>query len=370
MSSTAGQSPRRMAPGGSDDYGLRRPLLVGVTRLVVGAADLASEAVAAARPPRSRAPAATAPVGDAVLALALELQRRSLAVVAETAGRAGHWAGAATRRLVPARVRAAVDRRIAEWGTRGAAERARARDDVVPSALALVRALTAAVVDQIDLDAVADRLDVDRVAARIDLNALLERIDIDAVLDRVDLDALLGRVDVDTVVDRVDVDGLLNRVDVGSVVDRVDPDAVADRLDVDRLAERIDLDAVLGRVDLDAVVARVDLDALLARVDLDALLARVDLDAVLARIDLVTYTERVLQELDVGRIVRDTGGSITAETLDGFREQNARADRFVQRLTDRLLGRAETAGAAPPVDEPPQEPSGPSGSSQGPGALP
>ena len=185
----------------------------------------------------------------------------------------------------------AVGRRVARWRALGAAERLRARAEAELRARALVRALAAVVLDEIDVDAVADRLDVDRVAARLDLDAVLARVDLDAVL------------------------------------------------------ARVDLDGVVARVDLDSVLARVDLDAVLDRVDLDALLARVDPDTVLARVDLVAYAESVLDELDLGRVVRDTGGSITAETLDAFREQNARADRLVQRLTDRLLHRAGPSGA-------------------------
>ncbi|MFI8241623.1 hypothetical protein ACIF83_30895 [Streptomyces sp. NPDC085866] len=295
MSRSAGDSPASAPTGRSGDDGLVGPVPHGVTRLVLGLADLASQAVSAAGPGAPRPVGAPAPLGDALLGFALEVERRSLSRVVGTADRAGRWARAATRLLVPSAVRGAAEGRIAYWSARGAAERERSRNQAGDLARALVRAVTAAVVDELDLDAVADRLDVDRVARRVDLDALLARVDLDAVLARVDLDAVLARVDVDA---------LLSRIDLDAAVDRIDVDAVAERLDVDRVARRIDLDAVL------------------------------------ARVDLATYTEQVLEELDVGRIVRDTGGSMTAETLDAFREQNARADRFVDRITDRLLHRA------------------------------
>lgn len=295
MSRTAGDSPASAPTGGSGDDGLVGPVPQGVTRLVLGLADLASQAVSAARPGTPRPVGAPAPLGDALLGFALEVERQSVSRVVGTADRAGRWARAATRLLVPSAVRGAADRRIAYWSARGAAERERSRNQAGDLARALVRAVTAAVVDELDLDAVADRLDVDRVARRVDLDALLARVDLDAVLARMDLDAVLARVDVDA---------LLARIDLDAAIDRIDVDAVAERLDVDRVARRIDLDALL------------------------------------ARVDLATYTEQVLEELDVGRIVRDTGGSMTAETLDAFREQNARADRFVDRFTDRLLHRA------------------------------
>ncbi|MER6489587.1 hypothetical protein [Streptomyces griseorubiginosus] len=261
-------------------------------RLAVGLVDLAVRAVAgtaedAARVRRRGSPA----VPDAAFGLAWELRRRSRAVVTGVGAVAVPCTRAAVRVLVPSFAADAVGRRVARWSALGAAERLRARAEAELRARALVRALSAAVLDEIDVDAVADRLDVDRVASRLDLDAVLARVDLDAVL------------------------------------------------------ARLDLDAVLARVDLDAVLARVDLDGVLDRVDLDALLARVDPDPVLARVDLVAYAESVLDELDLGRVVRDTGGSITAETLDAFREQNARADRLVQRLTDRLLHRAGPSGA-------------------------
>lgn len=308
MSRSAGDSPASAPTGGSGDDGLVGPVPQGLTRLVLGLADLVSQTVSAARAGTPRRAGAPAPLGDALFGLALEVERQSVSRVVGTADRAGRWARAATRLLVPSAVRSAADRRIAYWSARGAAERERSRGQAGDLARALVRAVTAAVVDELDLDAVADRLDMDRVARRVDVDALLARVDLDAVLARVDLDAVLARIDVDA---------LLSRIDLDAAVGRIDVDAVAERLDVDRVARRIDLDAVL------------------------------------ARLDLATYTEQVLEELDVGRIVRDTGGSMTAETLDAFREQNARADRFVDRFTDRLLHRAgsppgPSAGGPPP----------------------
>lgn len=256
-------------------------------RLAVGLVDLAVRAVAGTAEGTTRVRRRGSPaVPDAAFGLAAELRRRSRSVVTGVGAVAVPCTRVAVRVLVPSFAADAVSRRVARWSALGAAERLRARAEAELRARALVRALAGAVLDEIDVDAVADRLDVDRVAARLDLDAVLARVDLDAVLDRVDLDAVLARVD---------------------------------------------LDGVVGRVDLDALVARVDPDPLLARVD------------------LVAYAESVLDELDLGRVVRDTGGSITAETLDAFREQNARADRLVQRLTDRLLHRAGPSGAGGPT---------------------
>ncbi|ARP72947.1 hypothetical protein LK07_27760 [Streptomyces pluripotens] len=296
----------------------------------MGLVDLVAQTVSAARPHSPRAPGRLTPLQDAALGFALAAQRRSLSAVVGTADRAGRWARAATRLFVPPAVLGAVDRRIRDWGAWGAMERARAREEAGLLARTLVGAVTAAVLDEVDLDAVADRLDVDRVAQRADLDALLTRVDLDSVLARVDLDAVLARVDVDA------------------------------------LLARIDLDAVVGRVDLDAVAGRVDLDAVADRLDMDRVVGRVDLDAVLDRVDLVTHVEQVLEALDVGRIVRDTGGSITAETLDAVRDQNARADRFVDRITDRLLRRGGANGDAAPRRPAPDERPGPGAAAEQP----
>ncbi|MFF7277832.1 hypothetical protein [Streptomyces griseorubiginosus] len=285
-----------------------RGTAAGATRLAVGLVDLAVRAVASTAEGAAQVRHLGSPVvPDAAFGLASELRRRSRWVVAGVGAVAVPCTRAAVRALVPSFAADAVGRRVARWSALGAAERLRARAEAEARARALVRALAGAVLDEIDVDAVADRLDVDRVAARLDLDAVLARVDLDAVLARVDLDGVVARVD---------------------------------------------LDSVLARVDLDSVLARVDLDAVLDRVDLDALLARVDPDTVLARVDLVAYAESVLDELDLGRVVRDTGGSITAETLDAFRDQNARADRLVQRLTDRLLHRAGPSGAGGLADGP------------------
>ncbi|MCH5672076.1 hypothetical protein [Streptomyces gilvus] len=215
------------------------------TRLALGLTDLALRTAATTGGVRlrERHPTAAA-ASDAALGLALEAQHRLSSGLLGAAERTAPRTRAAVRALVPSSAADAVGRRVAHLSARGAAERLRARNEALSWARTLVGTLSAAVLDEIDLDAVADRLDVDRVAARIDI------------------------------------------------------------------------------------------------------------DAVLARVDLVTYTELVLEEMDIGRVVRDTGGSITAETLDAFREQNARADRLVQRIADRLLRRAGTDSTDRPATGP------------------
>jgi hypothetical protein len=106
-------------------------------------------------------------------------------------------------------------------------------------------------------------------------------------------------------------------------------------------AEAIAATHVLIDVVTEAVIDRLDLDAVVSRVDPDKVAARVDLDALLDRIDLAAVTERVLEEIDIGRLVRESGGGMAAETMDSFRVQSMRADRFVNRVVDRLLLRGD-----------------------------
>ncbi|MFJ8822537.1 hypothetical protein ACIREE_12205 [Streptomyces sp. NPDC102467] len=135
-----------------------------------------------------------------------------------------------------------------------------------------------------------------------------------------------------------DVTGALLRPVVAAVLDRIDLDAVVSRVDVNRIADRVDVERIAARVAQD-------------RVNVNRIAERVDVDAVIARIDLVGLTRDVLREIDLGRIVRDTGGGMTVETVDAIRLLGQRGDRSVNRLADRLLGRT-----GPPPDtatEPP-----------------
>ncbi|MGC5566501.1 hypothetical protein ACPYPG_27095 [Streptomyces sp. FR-108] len=100
--------------------------------------------------------------------------------------------------------------------------------------------------------------------------------------------------------------------------------------------------AVVDRLDLDELVSRVDVNRVAERVDVDLIASRLDLDAVLARLDLAVLTKDVLEEIDLGRIVRDTGGGLADETVHGLRARSMRADRMVDRIADRLLRRPDT----------------------------
>jgi hypothetical protein len=131
---------------------------------------------------------------------------------------------------------------------------------------------------------------------------------------------------------------------VAAVLDEVDLDAVVDRLDLDRVVDRLDLDRVVDRLDLDRVVDRLDIDAIVARVDVDAIVRQVDFAAVI---------ERVMDEVDIAEIIRESTSTMASETADALRVQGMQADRALGRLVDRALrrkGERQTSlGAAPPT---------------------
>lgn len=122
-----------------------------------------------------------------------------------------------------------------------------------------------------------------------------------------------------------------------AVLEQVDLDAVVARVDLDQIVERLDLDAVVARMDLNAIVERLDLDRIAGRIDVDAIAARIDVGAVVARVDLAGLTEQVMDEVDLGEVIRESSGTMATETVDALRVQGMRADRLLSGLVDRIL---------------------------------
>jgi hypothetical protein len=169
------------------------------------------------------------------------------------------------------------------WAARGLAEQRRAQEAAARAVRALIAVLAAAVLDEIDLDQVVARVDLDRI------------------------------------------------------VERIDPNQVAARIDLDAIVRRVDVDAVVARVDLDTIVERIDIDAVAARIDVDAIVAGVDIDAIVARLDLPGLTEQVIEDVDLGEIIRESSSSMASETVDALRVQGMRVDGLVGRIVDRIL---------------------------------
>jgi hypothetical protein len=246
----------------------------------------------------------------AAFGLAVEAQRRSLGAVAAVAGRVG-WPLRVLARPAVAVTRGsvAVARHHLDldgWAARGLAEQRRAQEAAVRAVRALIAALVAAVLDQIDLDKVVARVDLDQVVARIDLNR---------------------------------------------IVGRIDPNQIAARIELDEIVDRVDLDAIAKRIDLDAIVQRINMDAIVARIDLDAIVASVDIDAILGRVDLPGLTEQVIDEVDLGEIIRESSSTMASETVDALRVQGMRVDGLVSRIVDRILQREGERETGPFLDE-------------------
>jgi hypothetical protein len=225
----------------------------------------------------------------AALGLAVEAQRRSLDAAAAVADRVG-WPLRALARPVVAVTRGsvAVARHHLDldgWAARGLAEQRRAQEAAARAVRTLMAALVAAVIDQMDLDQVMARVDLDQVVARIDL------------------------------------------------------DRIVGRIDPNQIAARIELDEIVDRIDVDAIAKRIDLDTIVRRIDLDAIVARVDIEAVLARVDLPGLTEQVIDEVDLGEIIRESSSTMATETVDALRAQGMRVDGLVSRIVDRILQR-------------------------------
>jgi hypothetical protein len=127
--------------------------------------------------------------------------------------------------------------------------------------------------------------------------------------------------------------------------------AVLDEIDLDEVVARVDVERVVDRVDVDAIVARVDVDAIAARIDLDAIASRLDLDAILARVDLPGLTEQVIDEVDLGEIIRESSSTMASETVDALRVQGMRVDGLVSRIVDRILLRQGQRHTGPLAEE-------------------
>jgi hypothetical protein len=91
------------------------------------------------------------------------------------------------------------------------------------------------------------------------------------------------------------------------------------------------VELILEEIDLTALVKK--------RVDLDAVVAEVDVEAVINRIDLIALADKVIDGVDLPRIIRESTSSVTAEVMADVRTQGERADDVVAGIVDRVLGR-------------------------------
>jgi hypothetical protein len=66
-----------------------------------------------------------------------------------------------------------------------------------------------------------------------------------------------------------------------------------------------------------------------------------------ARADLPGLAEQVMNEVDIGEIIRESSSTMATETVDTLRVQGMRADRLLGRTVDRVLGRREERQTGP-----------------------
>jgi len=133
-----------------------------------------------------------------------------------------------------------------------------------------------------------------------------------------------------------------NRALLGEFIRRLAPElatAVIAQLDIDRLIEQLPIDAIISEVDIDALLTRVDIDGIVSRVDIDALMNRIDIGPIAVR---------VLDEVDIGSIVRESTGSVTGDMLNGGRVSAMRLDGALVKVSDKLLFRRRERNHAVP----------------------
>ena len=107
---------------------------------------------------------------------------------------------------------------------------------------------------------------------------------------------------------------------------------------VDGIVEQLDLTTLVAeRIDLDSVVDRIDLDAIVDRIDVDEIVRRVDLDVAVGRVDLLGITDRLIGEVDLPELIRESTGAVTSETVRSVRLLSAEVDRRIAYVVDRVL---------------------------------
>jgi hypothetical protein len=142
--------------------------------------------------------------------IAVDLMIGGGAVASDVTGRMAGRMAAAGRSIAGTVLRLPLGERLlgrpralSLLAERGRRERASAAADLQKLLTALVPAVTAAVLNRLDVTAL--------VRDRIALDVLVADVDIDAVAARVDVDAIARRVDLNAIVDRLDLVDLTNR---------------------------------------------------------------------------------------------------------------------------------------------------------------
>jgi hypothetical protein len=119
---------------------------------------------------------------------------------------------------------------------------------------------------------------------------------------------------------------------------------------------------VVGAVDINEVVERVDIQGIIDRVDLQQVIERLDLNRVISGLDINTMVSQIdleglVRRTDIGAIIAAAGGGMASKAIDVARSEGVGFDIWVQRLTNRLLRRQDSARPpGPDLLVEPQEP--------------
>jgi hypothetical protein len=209
--------------------------IVHVTRLVLGAIDLAAaafatilerstavthsgrEGAATARPGLSRLPLAAVGLG-------LETQRRGLEAAAAVHRRAAVALAITTRSMLIRGASNAVQRRLDDLNRRGLAEQHENRQAARVFIDVLVTELATSVLDRVNVDAIVERVDLDELVRKLDLDEVVARLDVDAIVNRLDMGAVIRESTstmTDETVEELRIQGMKADRALGRVVDRL-----------------------------------------------------------------------------------------------------------------------------------------------------
>jgi len=103
-----------------------------------------------------------------------------------------------------------------------------------------------------------------------------------------------------------------------------------------------------GRRERTALLVQLDtmLDTLVPRLT-DELVRRLDLDALVTSMDVAQVAQRVIAEVDLPEIIRESTGAVSSEAVREVRMRGIAGDDNVARAVDRLLLRHRRAAAGP-----------------------
>jgi hypothetical protein len=100
------------------------------------------------------------------------------------------------------------------------------------------------------------------------------------------------------------------------------------------------LDTVLDRLDLTQMV--------IDHVSVQRIVESIDVEAILQRLDISGIAAKVIDDVDLPEIIRDSTGAMASDSVVGVRMQSASADDLVDRLVGYLIpGRRHT----PPAED-------------------